>query len=160
MAIEAVRASANERRQRARGGMQPPGDVAVYQMMQLAYPGAFATMIAEAFVRGGAAREWFIAGLICFTVSKAVKWWAILTLGDCWTFRVIVVPGATLVRRGPYRVLRHPNYVGVVGELVGAALMSGASVSGPLSLVLFGTLLARRIAVEERALQPIIDNDG
>ena len=54
--------------------------------------------------------------------AKALKWWAILTLGRFWTFRVIVVPGATLVAGGPYRWLRHPNYVGVIGELVGVGV--------------------------------------
>ena len=53
---------------------------------------------------------------------------------------------------GPYRVLRHPNYAAVVGELVGATLMTGAFVAGPTATVLFGVLLKKRIAVEERAL--------
>ena len=53
--------------------------------------------------------------------------------GACWTFRVIVVPGTTLVASGPYRFMRHPNYVAVVGELVGVALMTGARVTGPLA---------------------------
>ena len=60
------------------------------------------------------------AGLAVFFVgTKALKWWAILTLGPSWTFRVIVVPGAPLIASGPYRFVRHPNYVGVVGELIG-----------------------------------------
>jgi methyltransferase len=65
---------------------------------------------------------------------------------------VIVVPGDSLVASGPYRYLRHPNYVGVVGEFIGTALMTGAIVTGPLALLGFGALLWRRIAVEERAL--------
>src|SRR5262249_55916268 len=91
-------------------------------------------------------------GFALFLAAKAVKWWAILVLGPAWTFRVIVVPDTRLVDSGPYRILRHPNYVGVVGELAGTALMTGAAVSGPLAIVLFGMLLKRRIAVEERAL--------
>jgi methyltransferase len=90
--------------------------------------------------------------LIVFALGKLLKWWAILTLGSSWTFRVIVVPGMRLVDRGPYKFLRHPNYVGVALELIGVALMTGAAVSGPLAVVLFGMLLKRRISVEERAL--------
>ena len=152
MLLEARRASANERAQRRDGGSQPPGDVAVYQAMQFGYPGAFAAMLAEGFVRGGPSRFTFLAGLTCFAVSKAVKWWAIRTLGPFWTFRVIVIPGARLIARGPYRFLRHPNYVAVVGELIAAALMTAAAVSGPLAIVLFGMLLKRRISVEDEAL--------
>ena len=47
-----------------------------------------------------------------FILAKALKWWAILSLGRSWTFRVIVVPGDAPVASGPYAWLRHPNYVG------------------------------------------------
>ena len=152
MLIEAARAAANERAQRSAGGRQPVADVPIYTAMQVAYPGAFAAMLAEGWLRGGAPRALLLTGLTCFAVSKTVKWWAILTLRRFWTFRVVVVPGAMLVRRGPYRFLRHPNYVAVVGELVGAGLMTSAAVCGPLAVVLFGVLLKRRIAVEDEAL--------
>ena len=78
---------------------------------------------------------------------------AILALGRSWTFRVIVVPGDVLVASGPYRYFRHPNYVGVVGELAGAALMTRALLTGPIAVLLFAVLLHKRIAVEERALK-------
>jgi len=150
MAVEALLAARNERHQRARGGVEPRGDV--YKLMRVAYPGAFLAMIAEASAREHPATPWVAAGLACFGLAKALKWWAMAALGRFWTFRVIVIPGATLVARGPYRFLRHPNYVGVVLELLGVALMAHAAVSGPLAIVLFGVLLARRIRVENRAL--------
>jgi methyltransferase len=150
MLAEARRASSNERTQRARGGVEPPDDV--YKMMRVAYPAAFLAMIAEGFLRGGASAPVVTAGVILFVAAKALKWWAILSLGPFWTFRVIVVPGASLVTRGPYRYLRHPNYVAVVGELIAAALMTGALVTGSLATIGFGLLMLKRIAVEERAL--------
>jgi methyltransferase len=94
-----------------------------------------------------------IAGAVVFAAAKALKWWAILSLGPFWTFRVIVVPGAPIVATGPYRWLRHPNYVGVLGELAGVAAFTGALVSGPVAIVAFAGLLIRRIAVEERMLE-------
>jgi methyltransferase len=90
MALEALRAARNERAQRALGGIEPPDDV--YRWMQVAYPGAFAAMLAEAAIRGGPPPSLAIAGVAVFTLAKIVKWWAILTLGRFWTFRVIVVP--------------------------------------------------------------------
>jgi methyltransferase len=152
MLIEARRAARNERIQRARGGCEPAADAAVFVTMRLAYPAAFASMLVEAVWRGGASRELLLLGAAVFTAAKVLKWWAILTLGDRWTFRVIVVPGTPLVNRGPYRYVRHPNYVGVCGELVGAALMTGATISGPIATLAFCALMARRIAVEQRAL--------
>ena len=87
-----------------------------------------------------------------FVLAKALKYWAITTLGPRWTFRVLVLPSAPLVATGPYTFLRHPNYVAVVGELIGAALVLSAPVTGALALAAFGWLMLRRIAVEDRAL--------
>ena len=152
MLVEAARAGRNERAQRARGGVEPDGDV--YALMRVLYPAAFAAMIAEGVLGGTPpARELFAAGLVVFVIAKALKWWAIVSLGPLWTFRVIVLPGTALVSRGPYRFLSHPNYVGVVGELVGVALMTRAVVAGPIAIVAFGALLLKRISVEARALR-------
>jgi methyltransferase len=65
---------------------------------------------------------------------------------------VLVPPGAPRITAGPYRWLRHPNYVGVAGELAGAALMAYAPLTGVLSTLLFGALMLERIGVEERAM--------
>jgi methyltransferase len=149
MLAEAWVAARNEREQRARGGVEPPGDV--YRLMRVAYPAAFAAMIAEGAWDPAHAR--WIAGLAVFAAAKALKWWAVGTLGPAWTFRVIVRPAVALVASGPYRFLRHPNYVAVVGELVGVALMCGARIFGPVMTLVFCGLMLKRIAVEDRALE-------
>jgi methyltransferase len=151
MLVEASRATANERAQRARGGREPAGDV--YTIMRIAYPLAFLAMLIEGALRGTPPRSVVLAGAVIFLTAKALKWWAIVSLGTFWTFRVIVVPGARLVATGPYRWLRHPNYAGVMGELVGVALMTAAPVSGVAGIVTFGWLVIRRVSVEERALR-------
>lgn len=150
MAIEARRAALNERTQRAAGGIEPPGDV--YPLMQVAYPGAFVAMIAEGAWRGGSPALVAVLGVAVFAAAKALKWWAILTLGRAWTFRVIVVPGARRITSGPYRFFNHPNYIAVVGELLGAALVCGAVLSGPAATAFFLVLMLKRIAVENRAV--------
>ena len=151
MLVEARRAARNEQAQRDNGGIEPPGDV--YRWMQIAYPAAFGAMFLEGALREPLPPLVLAAGAVVFTLAKALKWWAILTLGRFWTFRVIVVPGAALVRHGPYRFLRHPNYVGVVGELVGVGLLTGAVVAAPAATAVFGALMLKRMAVEERALE-------
>jgi methyltransferase len=75
------------------------------------------------------------------------------SLGRRWTFRVLVLPAAPLVTTGPYAFVRHPNYIAVVGELVGVALLTGARVTGPLVTILFALLMRARIRVEEDALR-------
>jgi methyltransferase len=153
MAVEARRAARNERTQRTRGGLEPSGDARIYASMRILYPGAFTLMLAELAFRASAPSLTVISlGAATFAAAKALKWWAIATLGPCWTFRVIVVPGAPLATGGPYRYLPHPNYAAVAGELIGTALMTGAILTGPVMTIVFCVLMARRIAVERRAL--------
>jgi methyltransferase len=153
MIVEARRAERNERAQRTRGGLEPPGDV--YLLMRIVYPGAFLAMCVEGAARGAPSPGVLLAGALVFAAAKALKWWAILSLGPFWTFRVIVVPGASLVAQGPYRWMRHPNYVGVLGELAGVAAIAGAPLSGAVATGVFAALLVKRIAVEERALREL-----
>jgi methyltransferase len=150
MLLEARRAGRNEREQRARGGIEPAGDV--YALMQVAYPGAFLAMLVEGTLRGPADPRLVAAGALLFAAAKALKYWTIAALGRCWTFRVLVVPGMRLVTGGPYRWLRHPNYVAVAGELAGVALMTGAAIAGPLGTAGFLLLIARRVRVEDDAI--------
>jgi methyltransferase len=154
MALEAARSARNERVQLSRGGVEAEGDV--FGLMRVVYPLSFLAMIGEGAWRNGAPPALVICGAAIFGLAKALKWWAIRTLGDCWTFRVIVVPQTVLVDAGPYRWLRHPNYLGVVGELVGVAMMTGALVTGPVATVVFLILLAKRIRVEERTISSIL----
>lgn len=85
--------------------------------------------------------------------SQALRWWCIGTLGPRWNTRVIVVPGLALVDRGPYRWLRHPNYVAVVVEGLALPLVHSAWVTALAFTVLNAVLLLRfRIPAEERAL--------
>ena len=141
----------NERLLRARGAVEPPD--AVYSTMRWAYPAVFIAMAVEGMVFGPVPRRVLVAGIAVFAIAKVVKFWAITTLGERWTYKVLVLPGVPLVTSGPYRFVRHPNYVGVVGELVGMALITGARVTGPLGLAFFSWLLMRRIQAEDRALR-------
>jgi methyltransferase len=150
MAGEAVLSSFNASMLRARGAVEPPGDV--YRVMQFAYPLGFVVLAAEGAMMGPAPPAALAAGLLVFGLAKALKAWAIASLGVRWSFRVLVPPGEPPIVRGPYRWLRHPNYLAVAGEIAGAALIVGAWVSGALFLVGFGWLMRRRIAVEDRAL--------
>lgn len=85
--------------------------------------------------------------------SQALRWWCIVTLGPRWNTRVIVVPGVPLVTTGPYRLLRHPNYVAVVAEGLALPLVHGAWVTALAFSALNAVLLLRyRIPTEERAL--------
>jgi methyltransferase len=96
--------------------------------------------------------SWGWLGLLI--LLQALRLWIIRSLGSYWTTRVITLPGAPLVRRGPYRFLRHPNYVVVALELAVAPLVFGAWQISLLFSALNLALLAWRIRVEEQTLAP------
>lgn len=157
LAILALAMGAESRRSRrlarallARGARDPEGDV--YRPMQVAYPACFLAMACEGGATGVAPPMIFLVGAAIVIAAKGLKYWAIATLGDRWTFRVLVPPGASLVRGGPYRWMAHPNYAAVVGELCGMALMMSAWLTGPVAIAGFGMLVWRRIGVERKAL--------
>ncbi len=77
----------------------------------------------------------------------------IVSLGTNWSFHVLVRPAHRLISGGPYRYLRHPNYVAIAGEIGGMAMLVRAPVTGLLSAAAMAWLLWKRIAVEERALR-------
>jgi methyltransferase len=84
--------------------------------------------------------------------AQVLRYWVIGTLADRWNVRVIVVPGEPAVRRGPYLLLRHPNYAAVVLELVALPLVHSAYLTAIAFSVANALLLRVRIRVEERAL--------
>ena len=151
MAVEARISSRHEQILRQRGAIEPRGDP--HAVMRLAYPGCFLAMAVESALAGPADSEAGLAlGLAIWGAAKALKWWTIASLGVRWSFRVLVPPGDPLVRTGPYRYLRHPNYLAVCGELIGVAVMLGARVTGVIALLGFGSLMLWRLRIEERAL--------
>lgn len=91
-------------------------------------------------------------------LSQGLRWWCITTLGQQWNTRVIIVPGLTLVRRGPYRWLRHPNYVAVVAEGAALPLVHSAWLTALIFTLLNGVVLKVRIASEESALTELTDH--
>ena len=161
MLAEARVSRANAARLRAAGAIEPHGDP--YLALALLYPAAFLAMGFEGIWRAAAADvqrafdgpSWAASGLVLFAASKALKYWAIRTLGLRWSFRVLILPGVPLVNHGPYRYVAHPNYIGVVGELVSTAMMMEARVLGPIMTLAFGAALLTRIRFESRVLASV-----
>ncbi|PYC83189.1 hypothetical protein C7C46_09285 [Streptomyces tateyamensis] len=90
--------------------------------------------------------------LAAVLLAQALRWWCIGTLGPRWNTRVIVVPGLPLVDRGPYRWLRHPNYLAVVLEGLALPLVHGAWLTAGLFTALNTPLLVTRLRCENAAL--------
>ena len=92
--------------------------------------------------------------LVLYAVLQILRVWVLATLGSFWTTRVISVPGEPLVRRGPYRFFRHPNYLVVIGEVATLPLVFGQVTNAIVFSALNLAIIAWRIRVENAALAP------
>ena len=90
--------------------------------------------------------------VLLFVLAKGLKTWAILSLGDLWTMRVILPRPLRVVTGGPYAHLRHPNYVAVIFEATALPLAGGAFITAAAGGALFLGLLRARVRTEEAAL--------
>jgi methyltransferase len=93
---------------------------------------------------------WTMVAVVLAT--QALRWWCISSLGRRWNTRIVVIPGLPLVDRGPYRWLRHPNYVAVVVEGIALPMVHTAWITAVTFTVLNAFLLRVRIRAEEDAL--------
>jgi methyltransferase len=135
---------------RSIGGYEVGGEY--YKVLVALHVTFFLGVILEFTLRRPAFAVWMIAPLLAFVLLQFIRVWCVRTLGVYWNTRVFVVPGMELVRRGPYRFMRHPNYAVVTLEMLCLPLMFGCywcAVLFPLMNVL---VLRKRIAVEEHAL--------
>jgi methyltransferase len=90
--------------------------------------------------------------LALFVVLQIARFWVLVTLGRRWTIRIIRIPGETLIARGPYRFLRHPNYAVVSAEIAVVPLALGLPIYALVFSILNALVLAIRIPAENAAL--------
>jgi len=150
--VEFVVSTRNARRALARGGHEAESR-GFYAAMVGVHAGFLVAAPLEVVVLGRRfvpALGWPMFGLVCG--AMALRYWAIATLGERWNTRVVVVPGDPVVTSGPYRYVRHPNYLAVVVEMFALPLVHGAWLTAAVFSAADAVLLARRIAHEEAAL--------
>ena len=124
-----------------------------YPAMVVLHTGLLAGALLEVVVADRPFHLWLGAPMLVLVLAaQSLRWWCIETLGPQWNTRVVVLPGAGRVRSGPYRWLRHPNYLAVVVEGLALPLVHSAWVTAVLFTVANAILLRTRIRCEERAL--------
>lgn len=124
-----------------------------YPVMAAVHAALLVSCVVEVAVADRPFVPWLGWPMLALVVAtQAVRWWCVATLGNQWNTRVIVVPGMPLVTSGPYRWLRHPNYVAVAVEVAALPLVHTAWVTALVFSAANAVLLAVRISVESRAL--------
>jgi methyltransferase len=144
--VELVHARRNARHLLARGGVE--AGAGHYPLLVALH----AAWLIAIFVAVPADRPPALSFMLVFAALLAARAWTIWSLGPYWTTRLITLPEAPLVRRGPYRFMRHPNYAIVAGEIAVLPLIFGAWRIALVFSVLNAALLWHRIRVEDQAL--------
>jgi methyltransferase len=122
-------------------------DITVLQVVWLAACAAEPILLVRPFIAPLAAI--MIALLVA---CQALRYWAVLTLGDRWNLRIVVVPGEAAVTNGPYRLIRHPNYLAVLVEFLALPLVHTAWLTATVFFALAVPVMVRRMRLEEAAL--------
>jgi methyltransferase len=146
--VELLHASRNARTLKARGGIE--SGRGHYPLIVLLHA-SWLIAIGWGIERDPSVHSFPLA---LFALLQSMRIWVIATLGPYWTTRIITVPGEPLVRRGPYRFFRHPNYLVVAGEVAVFPLVFGQVRNAVIFSALNLAMLVWRIRHENAALQP------
>ncbi|WP_201745379.1 isoprenylcysteine carboxyl methyltransferase family protein [Alteribacter lacisalsi] len=157
--VELAVARQNERWMRSRGARE--FGRGHYKWIVLLHAGFFLFLMSEVALFGRAPAAWWPIPAIVFVLAQAGRIWALTSLGRYWNTKIIVLPEAELVRRGPYRWISHPNYVIVALEIIAIPLLFQAWITCALFTTLNAWLLLKvRIPEEERALAWAQNKEG
>ncbi|HEX4964858.1 MAG TPA: isoprenylcysteine carboxylmethyltransferase family protein [Thermoanaerobaculia bacterium] len=153
-------AARNRRNLLARGGVEVapehyPYMVGLHTALLLSCPLEVWLLLGRPFVP-------LLAGamLLVLVLAAALRWWVISTLAGRWTTCIVVLPGVPPVTGGPYRFLRHPNYLAVILEIVSLPMVHTAWLTAIVFSLANGLLLRVRIRAEEAGLSRASDYDA
>ncbi|MGF7532874.1 isoprenylcysteine carboxyl methyltransferase family protein [Bacillus mexicanus] len=150
-AAEMAVARQNEQKVKQQGAME--FGESHYPYMIIMHILFFLSLMAEVLLMNKQPSSWWIAIAVAIATVQAVRYWALCSLGSYWNTKILVVPGAELVKKGPYKWMKHPNYTVVILEIVLIPLLYQAYVTMCLFSILNAAMLTVRIRTEDKALE-------
>jgi methyltransferase len=148
---ELLLAERNRRWARTRGGVE--FGTGHYPVVVLIHVLFYVSLVVEWLLGPRSWSDLWPVWLGLLIASQILRAWVILSLGRFWNTRIIVIPGENPVARGPYRFVRHPNYVVVMAEMLAIPMLCGAYFTAGIFSLANAWILSRRIPEEERALE-------
>ena len=149
--LELVIAKRNEKNMRAQGAYEV--GASHYPLMILLHVSFFISLLIEVSIFNLTPSPLFLIFLIMFLCVQGLRIWCLTSLGSFWNTKIIILPGATVVTKGPYKYLRHPNSLVVSIEIALLPLMFEAYFTAICFTILNAIMLSIRIPAEERALE-------
>ena len=140
----------NEMHMKANGARE--FDKSGYRVIVLMHIGFFISLVLEYILLYGKLNKFWIPLLILFILAQFLRYWAIGTLGRYWNTKILVIPETMPINRGPYKYMKHPNYIAVITEIAVIPLIFSCYLTAVVFSILNILVLRRRIKIEEKAL--------
>ncbi|GGE34337.1 hypothetical protein GCM10011391_11290 [Pullulanibacillus camelliae] len=154
--IELILAKRNERLLKKRGAIEIGAEH--YKWLILLHIMFFLSLCGEVLMIRPTFFYWSVVPALFFLSAQCVRLWALLALGDYWNTKIIILPGAQAVNKGPYRLMRHPNYLVVAIEIFALPLLFQAYFTMVVFTLLNAAILLKvRLPDEEEALLQLAD---
>lgn len=151
--VELFIAKRNEKWMRSQGAFE--AGAGHYPIMVSMHTAFFISLILEVLVIDRPLSPLWIPLLSLFLIAQIARVWCLTSLGKFWNTKIIILPGANVVRKGPYQFIRHPNYVIVAIELLVLPLLFSAYFTAIVFSLLNLWMLSVRIPTEEKALKEV-----
>lgn len=147
---ELLLAKRNEKILLEKGGVE--FDRSGYNFIVLMHTMFFISLVVEYYLLSRNLSSFWLILFALFVSAQGLRYWAIASLGEYWNTRIIVLEGAPIIKKGPYRFLNHPNYIAVCTELAVIPLIFSCYYTPLIFSILNFFLIRRRIKIEEKAL--------
>lgn len=148
--IELVIARLNEKKLKSLGAVEyDSGGYLVIVVMHICF---FLCLITEKVILDPPDNKYLLIFLSVFVLAQFLRYWAIKSLGEFWNTRIIIMEGAPLIKKGPYKYLSHPNYVAVITEIAVIPLMFSCYITAFVFTLINSVVLYRRIKIESALL--------
>ncbi|HHY73525.1 MAG TPA: hypothetical protein GX497_09925 [Bacillus bacterium] len=148
--VELKIARKNEKWMKANGGFEVGNKH--YKYIVLVHILFFMSLILEVTLLEKPISSLWPLFLLFFTLAQVLRVWSLLSLGKFWNTKIIVVPNVNIISKGPYKFIRHPNYLVVVIEILVIPLLFNAHLTAAIFSLLNMIALSIRIPIEENAL--------
>ncbi|MFD3446051.1 isoprenylcysteine carboxyl methyltransferase family protein [Microbacteriaceae bacterium 4G12] len=148
-------AKRNEKRMKHKGALE--FGQSHYKYIVLLHIGFLVATAAEVILFQRQASPFWPGLLLLFGMTQGLRIWAMVSLGEFWNTKILVLPNASIISKGPYKYIRHPNYAVVVLEIILIPLLFQAYITAILFTILNAFVLTIRIRQEERALIEMTD---
>ncbi|MEO4053600.1 isoprenylcysteine carboxylmethyltransferase family protein [Solibacillus sp. CAU 1738] len=149
--VEIFIARNNEKRMRSQGAYEV--GASHYPYMIAMHSSFFLILILEVSINKMELSQLFLVLLLLFAFVQALRIWCLSSLGRFWNTKIIILPNAKVVKKGPYTIMRHPNYTIVSLEIILLPVMFQAYFTAIIFTLLNIAMLSVRIPIEERALR-------